>query len=176
VLSAFSPTDALANASVHGNSLAAGVEHGRRDTITTRVLAAVERCVGDLQDTLCEAPLAGRHAIQPAEAEARGDGDAFSVAAEARLSESADRRAEQTAAPLVERMQRVPVVFHAAEARATAARALHEHAGGTILIIASGAALPQMGQKLTGSRLADAAADDADVIYVVSVPSIGLRL
>ena len=35
--------------------------------------------------------LAGRHAIQPAQAEARGDGDAFSLAAEARLR---DRRAQ----------------------------------------------------------------------------------
>jgi len=89
------------------------------------------------------------------------------------IYESADRRAEQTAAPLVERMHRSPVVFRAAEARTTAARALREHAGGTILIIASGAALPQMVQELTGNPLADAAADDADVIYVVSVPRVG---
>ena len=84
-LSAFSPTVALANASAHANSLAAGVEDGRRDTITARVLAAVERGVGDLQDTLREVSLAGRHAIQPAQAEARGDGNAFSFAAETRL-------------------------------------------------------------------------------------------
>jgi hypothetical protein len=70
-------------------------------------------------------------------------------------------------------MHRAPVVFHVAEARATATRALREHAGGTILIIASGAALPPMVQELTGSPLADAATDDADVIYVVSVPTIG---
>jgi broad specificity phosphatase PhoE len=89
------------------------------------------------------------------------------------IYESADRRAEQTAAPLVERLQRAPVVFHGAQARATAARALREHAGGTILIVASGAALPEMVQELTGSPLADAPADDADVIYVVSVPRIG---
>jgi broad specificity phosphatase PhoE len=89
------------------------------------------------------------------------------------IYESEDRRAEQTAAPLVERMHRSPVVFRAAEARATAARALREHAGGTILIIASGAALPQMVQELAGAPLADAAADDTDVVYVVSVPSIG---
>jgi phosphohistidine phosphatase SixA len=89
------------------------------------------------------------------------------------IYESGDRRAEQTAAPLVERMHRSPVVFRAGEARATAARALHEHAGGTILIIASGAALSQMVQELSGSPLADAAGDDADVVYVVSVPRIG---
>jgi len=89
------------------------------------------------------------------------------------IYESEDRRAQQTAAPLVERMHRSPVVFRAAEARATAARALREHAGGTILIIATGAALPKMVQELAGTPLADAAADDPDVVYVVSVPSIG---
>jgi len=30
-----------------------------------------------------------------------------------------------------------------------------------------------MVQELAGTRLADAAADDADLVYVVSVPSIG---
>jgi phosphohistidine phosphatase SixA len=89
------------------------------------------------------------------------------------IYESDDRRAQQTAAPLVERLHRSPVVFRAAEARATAVRALHEHAGGTVLIIASGAALPQMVQELAGSAPASTAADDADLVYVVSVPRIG---
>jgi broad specificity phosphatase PhoE len=87
--------------------------------------------------------------------------------------ESEDRRAAQTAAPLVERLHRSPVVFRAAQARATAARAVREHAGGTILIIASGVALPEMVQELAGIRLASDAADDADFVYVVSIPSIG---
>jgi broad specificity phosphatase PhoE len=65
------------------------------------------------------------------------------------------------------------VVFRAAEARTTAARALHEHAGGTVLIIASGAALTQMVQELAGTAPASTAPDDADLVYVVSVPRIG---
>ena len=89
------------------------------------------------------------------------------------IYESDDRRAQQTAAPLVERLHRSPVVFRAVEARTTAARALREHAGGTLLIIASGAALPQMVAELTGTPRASAAADDADVVYVVSIPRIG---
>jgi broad specificity phosphatase PhoE len=89
------------------------------------------------------------------------------------IYESDDRRAQQTAAPLIERVHRAPVVFAAAEARATAARALREHAGGTVLIIASGAALSQMVQELAGTQIAGAAAADADVVYVVSVPRIG---
>jgi broad specificity phosphatase PhoE len=88
------------------------------------------------------------------------------------IYESEDQRAEQTAAPLVERLHRSPIVFRAADARATAARAVHQHAGGTILVIASGAALAQMVQELTGAAL-PAAADDTGVIYVVSVPSVG---
>jgi hypothetical protein len=64
------------------------------------------------------------------------------------------------------------VVFRAADARATAARALHEHPGGTVLVIASGTALAEMVQELTGIAT-DTAADDADFVYVVSVPSIG---
>ncbi len=86
--------------------------------------------------------------------------------------ESDDRRAQQTAAPLIERLHTPPVVFRAADARATAARALHEHRGGTVLVIASGAALPEMVQELAGIQLTDAAGD-TDFVYVVSVPSVG---
>lgn len=85
---------------------------------------------------------------------------------------SDDRRAQQTAAPLIERLQRAPVAFKIAEARATAIRALREHPGGTVLVVASGAAVPEMVQELTGVPLASAA-DEADFLYVVSVPRIG---
>ena len=88
------------------------------------------------------------------------------------VSPEGEARAEQTAAPLIERMHRSPVVFRAAEARATVKRAVREHGGGTILIIASGAALREMVQELAGTPLDADAADDAGV-YVVSVPRIG---
>jgi len=88
------------------------------------------------------------------------------------LYASDDRRAQQTAAPLSARLQRAPVTFTAAQARAEAARALHEHAGGTVLIIASGPAVAQMVEELSGITL-NSATDDPDSIYVVSVPSIG---
>lgn len=88
------------------------------------------------------------------------------------IYESDDRRAQQTAAPLIERLRRAPVVFRIADARATAVRAVHEHAGGTLLIIASGTALPEMVQELAGLPL-ESTAEDADFIYMVSVPSVG---
>ena len=88
------------------------------------------------------------------------------------IYESDDRRALQTGAPLVERLHRAPVVFSAPDARATAERVLHEHAGGTVLMIASGAALEQLVHELAA---ADPAAGQAgpDVIWVVSIPSFG---
>jgi broad specificity phosphatase PhoE len=89
------------------------------------------------------------------------------------IYESDDRRAQQTAAPLVERLRRAPVVFSAAEARGTAARALREHNGGTVLMIASGTALPAIIDELAGAEAARLAPDDPDLMYVVSIPTFG---
>ncbi|MBV8145194.1 MAG: histidine phosphatase family protein [Gammaproteobacteria bacterium] len=88
------------------------------------------------------------------------------------LYESDDRRAQQTAAPLLERLHRAPTVFPAVEARSAAARALREHPGGTVLVVASGTALPLMVQELTGLTVT-AASDDADFVYIASIPRIG---
>lgn len=89
------------------------------------------------------------------------------------IYESDDRRAEQTAAPLAERLHRAPVVFAGGDAEAVAARALREHAGGTVLIVATGAALPQMIHELTGATAPAPAADESELIYLVSVPRYG---
>jgi broad specificity phosphatase PhoE len=86
---------------------------------------------------------------------------------------SDDRRAQQTAAPLVERLHRAPLVFSARDARAAAARMLREHAGGTLLVIGSGVTLPQMIRELTDVDTAAAAPGESAVLYVVSVPSFG---
>jgi broad specificity phosphatase PhoE len=86
---------------------------------------------------------------------------------------SDDRRARRTAAPLSERLHRTPQVFTAAEARATAARALRDNAGGTVVIVASDATLPQMLRELGGEQAAGAAPADADILYIVSVPTFG---
>jgi phosphohistidine phosphatase SixA len=89
------------------------------------------------------------------------------------IYESDDRRAQQTAAPLIERLHRSPIVFQGAEARTIAAQALHEHAGGTVLVIASDPAFAQMLQEFAGVSLAAAVPDDSDIICVVSIPRFG---
>ena len=86
---------------------------------------------------------------------------------------SDDRRARQTAEPLSERLQRAPIVFAAADARATAERALRDHAGGTVVVVASDATLPQMLREVRGEDPAAAPVTDTEVMYVVSVPSFG---
>jgi len=86
---------------------------------------------------------------------------------------SDDRRARQTAAPLSERLHRAPIVFAAADAGTTAARALRDHAGGTVVVVASDATLPQMLRNVHGVDLAAAPGTDAEVMYVISVPTFG---
>ena len=86
---------------------------------------------------------------------------------------SEDRRAQQTAAPLAERLHLTPVIFGGAAAPAVADRLLREHAGGGILVIASGAAFPQMLHALSGAELSLGAADAGESLYIVSVPSVG---
>lgn len=88
--------------------------------------------------------------------------------------ESNERSAQQTGAALAQRLQRAPVVFNPADLRPTLARALREHAGGTILVITGAAALTQTLQTLAdvGNPTASAVVP-ADVLYVISIPTIG---
>lgn len=85
---------------------------------------------------------------------------------------SDDRRAQQTVAPLAERLHRAPVVFPAADAVATAARLVHEHTGGTVLVVGGGEIVPQMLRALADTE-APTVPDASAVMYVVSVPSFG---
>jgi len=86
---------------------------------------------------------------------------------------SDDRRAQQTAAPLTQRLHREPRVFSARDARTAAARVLREHAGGTVLVIGSGATVPQMIHELDGVDIVAPAPGESDIVYVVSIPSFG---
>ena len=100
-------------------------------------------------------------------------GDAAGTGALSAIYVSDDQRAQQTAAPLAERLHRAPTVFAAADAATAAVRALHEHPGGTVLVIGAAAALPQMLEELAGTGDVAAAANASDVVYVVSVPTFG---
>lgn len=85
---------------------------------------------------------------------------------------SDDHRAQQTAAPLAERLHLSPGVFTAPDARVTAARLLREHAGGTVLVIGGAGTVPQIIRALDAADAAPALEDESDLV-IIAVPSFG---
>jgi len=141
-----------------------------RSATTTVVLLVrpVEKEPGSIDD-----PPLSPEGEQRAQHLAQMFGDADSSGWLDAIYVSDDRRAQQTAAPLVERLHRAPLVFSARDARAAAARMIREHAGGAVLVIGSGATLPQMIRELNGVDIVAAARGESDILYVVSVPTFG---
>ena len=88
---------------------------------------------------------------------------------------SDERRTQQTAAPLIERLHRAPVVFASAAATATADRLLREHGGGTVLVIAGGASFPALLRTLGDREVRTPAPEEAGVMYLLSIPTFGPR-
>ncbi len=114
-------------------------------------------------------PIAGEERAQRL---ARMFGDGAGVGVIDALYESDDRWAQEAAALLAAQLHRTPVVFAAEAARAVAADAVRVHAGGTVLMVASGPAMAQVGQELFGAQEASAL-QDPDFLYVVSLPRFG---
>ena len=141
-----------------------------RSATTTVVLLvpAVEKAPGAISD-----PPLSPEGEQRAQQLAQMFGDASGSGRLDAIYVSDDRRARQTATPLAERLRRAPLVFSSREARTVAARVLRDHAGGTVLVIGSGATLPLMIQELQGGGTMPWGQGAADVIYIVSVPSFG---
>lgn len=82
--------------------------------------------------------------------------------------------AKATAAAVAGRLGLVPVEFQEPDPRAWAARVLRDHAGARVLIVAGGAAIPELVTEL-GARetVRPPAADEFDTMYVVTMPRIG---
>lgn len=114
-----------------------------------------------------------------AEGEARAQrlahmfGEGGSAARLEAIYASDDRRAQQTVAPLAERLHRTPVLFAPGDVGAATARLLSEHNGAAVLVVGAGSSITQMIQALAGAEAARAAASDPDALYVVSIPSFG---
>lgn len=86
---------------------------------------------------------------------------------------SSERRAQQTAGPLAERLHLTASVFPAQDASATAAGLLHNRASAAVLVIAGGAAVQQCLRQLAGSASPADASSEPDLLYIVSVPTFG---
>lgn len=86
---------------------------------------------------------------------------------------SSERRAQQTAAPLAERLRLTPTAYDAREASALAAGLLRGHEGRAILVIGGNTALQQFLRQLAGTGSAADGTTDSDLLYIVSVPTFG---
>jgi len=83
------------------------------------------------------------------------------------------RRAQQTAAPLAERLSQQPVVVPAADIEGTAARIMSDHEGGTVLVVGLGNTIPALIRELCDIEVPSIAEDEYDTVYVVSIPTFG---
>jgi len=83
------------------------------------------------------------------------------------------RRTEQTAAPLAERLGKQAIVVPAADIRGLASRVMHEHAGGSVLIVGHSNTVPELIHELGDIDVPPIADDEYDTLYVLSIPSFG---
>jgi len=86
---------------------------------------------------------------------------------------SQTRVAQQMARPLAERLGLHPVVVPANSGKEMASRALHEHEGGTVLLIGTSASVPQLLRSLSDREVSAPKDDEYDSVFVVSIPTFG---
>jgi broad specificity phosphatase PhoE len=83
------------------------------------------------------------------------------------------RRTQQTAAPLAERLGKQPIVVPAADTEGLVSRVMHEHEGGTVLIVGHSNTVPELIHDLGDIDIPPIGDDEYDTLYVLSVPSLG---
>ena len=150
--------------------LAAGALAFYRSTGTTLVL--LMRPAEKDPGTIADPPLSAE-GEERAQRLARMFGEASPAVGLDAIYVSDDRRAQQTAAPLAERLHRPPTVFAGAEAVGIARHLLHEHVDGAVLVIAGGTSFPLVLRALSGNEPPAVAPDDSEVMYLLSIPSFG---
>ena len=83
------------------------------------------------------------------------------------------RRTQQTAAPLAERLGKEPIVVPAADTKGLVSRVMHEHEGGSVLIIGHSNTVPELIREFGDIDVPPISDDEYDTLYVLSVPSFG---
>jgi broad specificity phosphatase PhoE len=83
------------------------------------------------------------------------------------------RRTQQTAAPLAERLGKQAVIVPASDTKGLASRVMHEHEGGTVLIIGHGTTAPDLIHELGDIDVPPIGDDEFDTLFVLSIPSFG---
>src|ERR1700761_834183 len=142
----------------------------RSATTTTVVVLARhgEREVSSIQD-----PPLSQEGEQRAERLAQMFGRAGGVGHIDAIYVSDARQNQQTAAPLAERLGKQPVVVSARDVKALASRVMHEHGGGSALVIGQSSSVPELLRELGDVDVPAPTDDEYDSLYVLSIPSFG---
>jgi phosphohistidine phosphatase SixA len=135
-------------------------------TTTIVVVRPAEGGLGSIED----APLRPE-GEQSAERLAQLFGGTVAPGRIAAIYVSATRRTQQTAAPLAARLGIQPIVVPVEDVDGTAARALNDHRGATVMIVSNAAG--SLVEALSGIKVAPPSTDDYGNIYIVSVPLLG---
>lgn len=151
--------------------LAAAFAYWNFATTTTLVLIRhAEKQIGSISD----APLSPPGEVRAARL-AQMFGDAAKLGRLQKIYVTDTRRTQQTAAGLAQRLALTPeVVEGKVDAKAFARRLLRENRSGRALIVGHSNTVPEIVAALTGETGVPAIGDDEfDVMYVVTVPTIG---
>lgn len=144
-----------------------GVLIYRSATTTVVVLVApAEKAVGTIDD-----PPLSPDGEQRAQRLAQMFGESRGALSALYVSQS--RGAQQTAAPLADRLGLHPVAVPANDPGAAANRVLREHDGGTAMLVGTSASVPELLRQLAGREVTVGKDDDYDTVFIVSVPTFG---
>jgi phosphohistidine phosphatase SixA len=84
------------------------------------------------------------------------------------------RRTQQTAAQLASRLGiRATVLPASTSSKSVASQVLHDHRGGSALIVGHSNTVPEIVKELSGEAVAPIADDEYDNLYIVTVPTVG---
>jgi phosphohistidine phosphatase SixA len=81
------------------------------------------------------------------------------------------RHAQQTIAPLADRLGRRPIVIPGGDVGAIASRLAHGHDGGTVLFVGNASNIPQLVHELSGIEVGPSNDKEHDMLYIVSLPT-----
>jgi broad specificity phosphatase PhoE len=137
---------------------------------TTVVVLAIS---GDKQPGTIDDPPISEEGEQRAEQLAQMFGAAGASGRLDAVYVSKARRAQQTVAPLVERLHVSPVIYGPQDVQSAAAGLLHLHAGQSVLVVGSAADVAVFLRELAGITPAPAAAADPGLLYIVSLSTFG---
>jgi broad specificity phosphatase PhoE len=147
---------------------AAFVSYRSATTTTIVVVRHAERVMGTIDD-----PPLVPEGERRAERLAQMFGDVKADNGLDAIYVSDTRRAQQTAAPLAQRLGMQTTVYAAADVNGTARRLLREHRGGRALIVGHSNTVPALIEKLSGQTVPAIDENEYDNIYIVTVPSFG---